>query len=245
MKKHLFGFLLLLLSACQTVTATPSAKSTPTSPPPPTPIPATPTQTFTPAPTSSPTPVPLYFSDEFNAPDTTAWNSFQTGGATAPTLAIENGLLRLDIPAPHTWFYAIHNAHDYQNVTISAKFSSAHSGSAGLVCYYSKDGWLEFNLASDGTYTVLFGQLLAEGIANYLPIASAASEYLAPGAMDYEIGLTCQPDFLSLFINGKLFRKLDVTRFKLESGQVGVTASSFDEAPAIVTFDWFKVDETQ
>lgn len=243
MKKLLLLGCLLLSAACQKATQTPTAESAPTATPLPTLVPATPTQTFTPAPTLTPTPVPLYFTEDFNSPDTAVWNSFQTGGETAPTLTVENGLLRLDLASPNAWFYAIHNAHAYQNVTVSAKFSSAYSGSAGVICRYSKDGWFEFNLASDGTYNVLFGQLLADGIGNYLPIANAATEYLTPNALEYEIGLTCQDNFLSLFIDGKLFRKLDVARFELGAGQVGVTAASFSEAPSIITFDWFKVGE--
>jgi hypothetical protein len=98
-------------------------------------------------------------------------------------------------------------------------------------------------VASDGTYSVLFGQWLAQGIAQYTPIATSGSEYLHSGKLDYEIGLTCQGNILLPRINGKLFRKLDVARFGLAKGRVGINASSFEEVPMIATFDWVKVDE--
>jgi hypothetical protein len=241
MKKYILLGSLILITACQNIPQTPQAESTPTVALPTQPEPATATVTFTSAPTLTATPVPLYFTDDFNAADTTAWTSFQTGGETLPTLRIENGLLRFDLSSPDSWYYAIHSSHDYEDVNVAAKFDGPPSGSTGLICRYSESGWYEFNISSDGTYNVLFGQLLGEGIANYLPIASDPTEYLTPGLMDYEIGLICQENFLSLFINGKLFRKLDVTRFALSEGKAGVSTASFKDVPAIVTLDWFKV----
>jgi hypothetical protein len=200
--------------------------------------------TFTPTPTLTPTPVPLFFTDDFNS-DLGSWVSFQTGGKETPSLKLENDLLRIDISTPDTWYYAIHNAHEYPGVFVNAKFSGTPTGSLGIICDYNESkGWYEFNIASDGTYSILFGQLLAEGIAQYTPIATSGSEYLKPGKLDYEIGLTCQDNILLPQINGKLFRKMDVTRFGLTEGRVGITASSFAEVPMIATFDWFKVGES-
>jgi hypothetical protein len=245
MKKYILLGCLILLTACQNASPTPQTEFTPTIAPPTQPEPATATITFTPAPTLTATPIPLYFTDDFNTGDTSAWTSFQTGGEIPPTLAIENGLLRFDLASPNSWYYAIHSVHEYEDVYVAAKFSGPPTGSTGLICRYSESGWYEFNITSDGTYNVLFGQLLGESVANYLPIASDPSEYLTPGVMDYEIGLLCQQNFLSLFINEKLFRKLDVTRFALTTGKAGVAAASFDEVPAIVTLDWFKVSTPQ
>ncbi len=243
--KKLFLFLgcLTLIIACQNTTSTPQAEATPmaaTMTPPPS---ATATQTFTPAPTLTPTPVPLFFTEEFNA-DLGAWASFQTGGAESPKVNLENDLLRIDFPAPNTWYYAIHNAHEYSDVFVSAKFLGTSTGSIGVICDYSEsNGWYEFNIASDGTYSVLFGQWLVQGIAQYTPIVIKTTEYLHPGKLDYEIGLTCQENTLLLHINGKLFRKLDVTHYGLTKGKIGINASSFDETPMTATFDWVTVSE--
>jgi hypothetical protein len=245
MKKLFLIGCLILITACQSAPATPQASETSapiaaTQTPLPT---ATATMTFTPAPTFTPTPVPLFFTEEFNA-DLGAWASFQTGGAEAPTVTLENDFLRIDFPAPNTWYYAIHSAHEYSGVFVSAKFSGTPTGSLGLICNYSESkGWYEFNIASDGTYSILFGQWMAEGIAQYTPIAVDGSEYIQAGNLTYEIGLTCQDNILMPHINGKLFRKVDVTRYGLTEGKIGINASSFEDVPMIATFDWVKVAE--
>jgi hypothetical protein len=38
---------------------------------------------------------------------------------------------------------------------------------------------------------------------------------------------------------------VDVSRFALTSGKMGIAVASFAEVPAIVTFEWFKVSEIQ
>jgi hypothetical protein len=243
MKKFLAGCL-ILASACQTATPLPMQESastatveTPTQP-------ATDTPAFTPTSAFTLTPVPLFFTDEFNT-DLNAWLSFQTGGESPPETALVGDFLRLDISSPHTWYYFIHNAHTYKDVFISAKFVGTPSGSMGLVCRYSDGGWFEFNIASDGTYNVLFAEWLAEGIAQYTPIATDTSEYLHPGNLDYQIGLTCQENYLLLHINGKLFRKIDVTRFELTEGMAGISAASFEETPMIASFGSFSIGEPE
>ncbi len=239
MKKYLIYGCLIFIIACQTATPAPVTTPTPLPPTQTPPPPATATIIFTPTPTFTATPVPMYFTEEYNT-DMTAWSSFQTGGELSPSLEIVDDRLRLDLVSPNTWYYAIHNSHEYQDVSITAKFSGTPAGSAGVICRYSEDGWFEYNINSDGTYSVLLGQWLADGIASYTPIVNASVEYITPG-MDYEIGLTCQGTFLLLHANGKMFRKLDVARYPLVNGKVGITAASFEEAPAIVMFDWFKV----
>jgi hypothetical protein len=234
---------LTLTAACQGVRPSSQVESTPmaaTQTPLP---PATTTIAFTPTQTLTPTPVPLFFTEDFNT-DLGAWVSFQTGGEKSPTVKLENGFLRIDFSSPNTWYYAIHNAHSYPNIFVSAKFSGTPSGSIGVICDYSEsNGWYEFDVASDGTYSVLFGQWLAQGIAKYIPIETDKTEYLHTEKLDYEIGLTCQDNILLLHINGKLFRKLDVTRYGLPKGRIGIDASSFGEVPMITTIDWVKAEE--
>jgi hypothetical protein len=241
MKKLFLIGCLILTSACQATPPAPQAESTPLVTIP------TPVQFASPTPTLSPpsmftaAPVPLYFTAEFNA-DMSAWTTFQTGGAQSPVTALENDSLHITLASPNTWYYAVHNAHEYSSVFVSAKFSGSPSGSAGVICNYSEaNGWYEFNLASDGTYNILFGQWLSAEIAQYQPILRDRTEYLQVGNLNYEIGLTCANNTLFLYINGKLFRKIDVTRYGLTSGKIGVAAASFDETPMNAIFDWVKV----
>jgi hypothetical protein len=48
-----------------------------------------------------------------------------------------------------------------------------------------------------------------------------------------------------LYINKKLFRKLDVSHYGLTEGMIGINASSFEEIPMIATFDWVKISEPE
>lgn len=246
MKKYilLIGFLTLTV-ACNIGIPAPDVESTPTTTLPPTPVPAAATPTIPPAPTDTPIPAPppFFFTDEFDTPST-FWQFFQTGGTDAPLTAFENGQLRINISSPDTWYLGIHNAHPYSNIFIRAKLSASPSGSVGLVCRYNEtQGWYEFNIASDGTYSALFGQWLAPGIAKYIPLATDANSGLNPGNINSEIGLSCQDNFMILYVNETLLRRLDVTRYGLAEGNIGVTAASFVETPMTAFFDWVKVSQ--
>lgn len=230
---------LTLTIACQITASRPVSVSTPTTTLRPTPIPAA----IIPTDTSSPTLPPLYFTEEFGTASP-FWEFIQTGGADIPLTTYENGILRIDISAPHTWYLGIHNAHTYSNILITAKSSAMPTGSIGLVCRYDESkGWFEFNIASDGTYSVLFGQWLAPDIVQYKPIVTDSTRHLEAGNLDYEIGLSCQDNSLLLYVNGELLRKKDIERFELGEGNIGITAASFTETPMTVFFEWIKVDE--
>ncbi|MFZ5880531.1 MAG: hypothetical protein ACOY0R_14280 [Chloroflexota bacterium] len=251
MKKIFLIGCLLLTAACSSVggqTPTPRTESTP-SPVLPTRTPteaATATLTPSPAPSLTPTPSPRYFTDEFELVPP-AWAILQSSGAEAPVVDNPNGILTLFLTEPYSWVYVMYGAHEYTNVYIEASAASSESEpvSLGLVCRYSEaNGWYEFNVSEDGTYNVLFGQWLADGVAAYQPIAADVSEYIHTDGGQNQVGLDCQENTLWLYLNGKLFRKLDVSRFGLAEGKVGLAAASFENTPAAAGFDWVKVGQT-
>lgn len=244
-KLLLIGF--LLLAACQTATPPPMLVTPPTATAtlPPTPVPEPSIPTIPPAPTISPSPEPppLYFTEEFDFPSA-YWDFFQTGGTLPPSALFENGMLRIDIPSADTWWMGIHNVHTYADVFVRAKAAVGAPGSMGLVCRYSEtNGWYEFNVASDGAYNALYGQRLAPEVAKYIPLIPTGAGRLDPASPNYEIGLSCRENFLNLYVNGALIRRVDVANFGLTDGNIGVTASSFGEAPMIVLFEWVRVGE--
>jgi len=148
--------------------------------------------------------------------------------------------------SPFTWAYAVYDPQEYEDVRMDARFTNqaGSPASIGLICRYSEaDGWLEYNVNSDGTYNVLYGQWLASGIANYLPVLSSASNAIQPSGTSQEIGLICSGTTLSLFIDQTLIRNVDVSRFTLTTGKIGITASSFENIPVIAAFDWVSVSE--
>jgi hypothetical protein len=250
-KLPLIGLFLLIIcllpSGCQTATETPAPISTPTATRlVPTPVPATPTPAFTPSPTLTPEPPPRFFTEEFDTVPA-HWSTLSASGDSGRIETLnQNGKLIFELYNPNAWLYTIYGAQAYDTVHIEASIESSGSNVnyMGLICSYDEQaGWFEFNISSDGSYTVLYGHWLGEGIASYIPIANGDSEYIHVGNGTNEMGLDCLGDALQLYINGKLFRKLDVSRFDLTGGKVGFAVASFEELPVVLAFDWVKVSE--
>lgn len=246
MKKIILIALLLLASACQTATPTPTPAPPPTATAtlPPTPLPATstPEPTSTPAPT--PTPFPRFFTQEFDAPFE-GWLILQGGSEMTPNVRVEAGALRLQLDVPYAWLYALYGAEDYADVYIEAEYvnSALTPAAAGLVCRYNEtEGWLEYNILTDGTYNVLYGKWLDTGVADYLPILDGTAPVKQSGEIQ-QIALTCTGTTLYLHLNGTIIRSVNVERYALPAGKAGVTASSFENAPVIAAFERVTVRE--
>jgi hypothetical protein len=246
MKKLFLIGCLILLTACQP--ATPTSTATPLLPTAtlsPTPIPVTDTPQPTPTPEFTPTPLPRFFTDEFEA-SLTGWDILQAGNEAAPNVRNENSNLILQMDAPYNWVYAVYGAQDYENIRIDTLFTNqaGSPASIGLVCRYSEtEGWLEYNVSTDGTYNLLYGSWLASGIADYLPIMDGASNLIQPSGAAQEIGMICSGTTVSLLVNQTIVRNVDVSRFELTIGRIGVTASSFENAPVVAAFNWLRVSE--
>jgi len=237
----------MLITACQPAAdaPTPAAPLFPTATLPLTLIPATVTPPPTSTPELTPTPLPRLFTNEFDA-SLAGWVILQAGNDSVPNIKTENSNLILQMDSPYTWVYAIYGAQDYEDIRIDAQFENqaGSPSSIGLICRYSEsEGWLEYNVSTDGTYNVLYGKWLASGIADYLPILSASSKEIQPSGASQEIGLICSDTTVSLFVNQTLIRKTDVSRYELSEGKVGITVSSFENAPVTAAFDWVKVSE--
>ncbi len=238
-------FLLAALSAaCQSTatgslpTATQSARPlpSPSAIPKSTASPIPPTETLAPAARS--------FTEGFDG-NLPYWSFIQVdNGQPASQPAIQGGFLVFDLSSPNQWVYAVYDGPDYADVRIDAQVEdrSGANGNYGVVCRYTeKDGWYEFNVFADQTYELLFGQWLAPGVARFTPLLRTKSEKIRPDAN--EVGLLCQDNTLTPFINGVQMRKWDVTRFALPKGKVGISTSSFETVPTTMAFDWVKVSE--
>ena len=247
MKKFLIGCFLFLTACAPAATPTAIAPLFPTVTISPSLIPVTDTPAPTATQTLEPTltPLPRLFTNEFDS-SLAGWVILQAGSEATPNIKTENSSLILQMDSSYSWVYAVYGAEDYDNIRVDAKFvNSALSPAAiGLICRYSEtDGWLEYNILTDGTYNVLYGKWLSSGVADYLPILSGSSNAIQQSGTSQEIGLICSDTFLSLFIDQTLVRRVDVSSYKLTTGKVGLTASSFENTPVIATFDWVKVSE--
>jgi hypothetical protein len=211
-------------------------------------MPATVPPTFTPSPTSTLTPLPPepYFTEEFDS-GLNYWSTLYASGDSSRVNTLnENSKLTFEIYSPLTWIYAIYGAFEYERVQIETRIESLGSelNSMGLICHYDEEeGWYEFNISNDGSYNVLHGQWLTEGIAAYTPILDDTSDQIARGNSINEIGLGCHDNIVQLYINSQLIRNLNVEHIGLTGGKVGLSMGSFEEPPVILSFDWVQVSE--
>jgi len=246
---------LFLLTACQvpskdqnaTSMPTPGAQATATRSTP-TVEPATVAPTISPSPTLTATPRPpeRYFTEEFDTVPGTWSTLYASSDSNQVEILNENSKLTFEIYSPVTWMYAVYGAFEYDAVYIATRVESLGSevNSMGLICNYDEqEGWYEFNISNDGSYHVLHGQWLAEGIANYTPILEDTSARIVTGNSANEIGLGCYEDTVQLYINGELIRNLNVAHIGLTGGKVGLSLGSFEETPVILSFDWVKISE--
>ncbi len=245
MKKLILLGCLILTSACQPATPTLEPSFFPTSTPQPTLIPVTltPEPTHTPAP--SPTPFPRLFTNEFDS-TLEGWAILQAGNDSVPNVKTEKGSLVLQMDSPYLWLYVLYGPQDYSNVRIDTQFTNRAltPASTGLICRYSEEkGWFEYNIFADGTYNVLFGRWLSVGITEYLPITDGTSKEILPTGSIQKIGLTCSDATLSLFVNDILIREVDVSRYELTEGKIGMSAASYENTPIVMGFDWVMVGE--
>jgi hypothetical protein len=243
MKKLFLLGCLLLLTACQLATPTPSASLFPTQ----TALPTLVRFTDTPAPTSTlePTPTlfPQFFTDEFDALNA-GWVILQAGNDSVPNIKNENSRLILEMDSQYTWVYALYGAQDYTSVRVDTRFvnNALSPASIGLICNYSEtQGWFEYNVTTDGTYNLLYGKWLSNGVADYLPILDGSSNAIQQSGVEQQLGLICNGTTLTLLIDENILRSVDVSRFEMTTGKVGLAASSYENTPVIAAFDWVKV----
>jgi hypothetical protein len=236
--------LTILLVACQPAvintpapqTATELPAPTATASPSPSPLPATPTETVAPA--------PLAFTEQFDG-SLPYWTFQQIdNGQLAPNPLAEGGFLVFALTGPNQWVYAFYRVPTFADVRVDAQVEIRATGESafGIVCRYSEEqGWYELNVYPDQTYALLFGQWLAPALARYTPLFRNGSEKIK--ADSNQIGLLCQGDMLTPFINGVKMRSLQEDKFGLKEGKIGVSAASFESVPLTVAYDWVKVSE--
>jgi hypothetical protein len=185
---------------------------------------------------------PRDFTEVFDAASP-YWAAFETNG-TGPDVQVQDGHLRFNLGAATTWAYSIYEGQDYQAVRLDTQVEvlSGADGAVGLVCRYTEtSGWYELNIYAGGTYTLLYGRWLAEGVARYAPMYQGNSEKIEAGTN--QIGLLCQGNTLTPFINNVQMKVYEDHRYGLQDGLVGLTAASFNDIPFAAAFDWVKVSE--
>ena len=208
--------------------------------------PVTVTSTAIPIPTTTATlpPPEQYFKEEFNSAPM-YWAILLSSGDSASVESQQHdSALTFSLSSPYTWAYAIYGAFEYDSAYITAEFQSRGSkiNAIGLVCHYNEQkGWYEFNISSDGNYSVLYGQWLADGVASYEPIWDDVSERILIGDSTNKVGLDCYENTVQVSINDRIIRKFSVEKYGLQKGKVGLSLASFEDAPLTVSFNWMEI----
>ncbi len=234
--KRSFLLLCIFLFACQPkkITSTPPPLTKTVTPSP------QPTATLEPTATLTPTPAPRYFTENFDS-SLSHWSTLATN-TVVPDVQLQSGFLIFNLRQPNDWADTIYFGKSYQDVRVDAQVEvrAGNDGTVGIVCRYSQiNGWYEFNIYADQTYMLMYGQWLSPGIARYTPLHHTSSEKIKQGSN--QIGLVCQGDTLTPYINNVRMITYKDTKVGLTDGNIGLTASSFTDAPFVAAFDWVKV----
>lgn len=178
----------------------------------------------------------VYYFTEFED-DLADWTYFLMSGEDGNfTLGAENSKLRVDIQKRQTYVYLVNNALDVANVRIdtSTENLGRNANNISLICRYSDRGWYEFNIASNGEYTILEYD---NNIQDYRALWTGGSTLINMGQEVNEYTAVCQGEELSLYINGGFVKTIKDNTMK--SGLAGISVSSFEATPIIVDFDAF------
>lgn len=178
----------------------------------------------------------VYYFTEFED-DLADWTYFLMSGKDENfTLNAENGKLRFDIQQRDTYVYLINNALDVADVRIDTSNENLgrNANNISLMCRYSDRGWYEFNIASNGEYSILRYDANNQ---TYRALWTGGSTLINMGQEVNEYSAVCQGDSLSLYINGGFVKTIKDDSIK--SGLAGISVSSFGSIPIIVEFDAF------
>lgn len=240
-----------------TATVVPTQEAIPTDPPPqpteapPTEAPATEapaTEVVTEEPVSQ---AQQFFTEEFDNPLSGDWTTFTITDPNASDLEkvnveADSGNLIWDFDSEYVYYYLFYNAFEYEDVTVEARADNRgkNNNSVSLICRYDEEvGWYEFNIANNGLYDILYAEVLDSGKIRYHRIANGGSNAIKQGKDVNEYSATCQGEELTLNINGDEVISIDDRNYRLRSGQVGVSVSSFNVLPILIEMDWVRISE--
>ncbi len=225
----------------------------PTNPPPPTEVPPT---EEPPATEVVVTEEPVsqsqqFFTEEFDTPLSGDWDILTVTGSDKAdpdkvTVESQDGKLVWNFDSEYVYYYLFYNAFDYEDVQLAVRADNRgrNNNSISLICRYDPDiGWYEFNIANNGLYDILYGEVKSNGDIGYNRIANGGSNAIKQGKEVNEYEIICKDTELTLMINGDEAISVTEKNFGLRTGQVGVSVSSFDVLPIIIEMDWVKIDE--
>ncbi len=197
--------------------------------------------TATPQPTEVPptrTPIPTrdpYGTEEFDDEAVLDdWDYLYFGDPGSSDYYVEDGALAIEITEEDSYAYLFYTGGgSYEDVRLEAQVrnSGANRNWISLVCRQTARGWYEFNVGSDGYYTIYS----YNGLSGFTQLYSGGSQAIKTGDDMNVFTATCIGNELSLAINGVETRT--VTNDDWTRGNVGVSVSAYDVLPVVAFFD--------
>jgi hypothetical protein len=155
---------------------------------------------------------------------------------------LDDGGVWFDINLEDTYIYLFNENYTYDDVSIELEVENTgphNSQYINLVCRYTPDeGWYEFSVAASGMVQ-LWRYSFDDG---YILIEEGGSTAINQGNATNDFKMTCVGNELSLFINGKQWRKA-FTDSNYRKGFIGLSAGSMNVFPIQVFFNWVEVTE--
>lgn len=232
-----------------TATAVPPTETPVPTEVPPTDVPAT----EVPPPTDIPiAEAPAYYFEEFDGSASSFYPSdyyyFIMNGPDEMDEDVysDNGKLVFEIDTEDTYIYLYYGPWIYTDVRIGLEADNlgANSQSISLFCRYDDTrGWIEFNIAGDGTYNILaFDEL---GGTGYNLLYNGGSTAIKIGKQTNTYVAECIGDEIALYVNDVEVKTMTIPnayRF-IDEGYVGFSVSSFNNVPVVVEMEWFGIEE--
>lgn len=186
-----------------------------------------------------------FFVEEFDA-EFSGWSTVVTrGDVDLLDLQTKNGALVFDIGARNLSAISFLPTSLVKNVWIDLRVLNPGGTefAVNMACRYNRDeGWYQFEIFNSGLFNLYFvtwddnlkpePTLLAKGGSDAMRFIPQANT----------LSMICNDRTLSLFVNGKLAASYEDNEYVLAAGQVGIGVSSFDDIPAVVAFDWLKLE---
>jgi hypothetical protein len=170
--------------------------------------------------------------------DINGWSWFITSGSEDKTqIYRDRGRVVFELVDKDIYAYLMYDEYTYNDVKISTLVENRGKTptSVSLICRYEiSSGWYEFNIGSDGLFTILrYDGTLADG--EYVFLVSGGSNQIRTGREVNEYAVSCEGETLTLWIND--IKTKTINDSTLTEGKIGISASSYNVTPIIVEFD--------
>jgi hypothetical protein len=187
---------------------------------------------LTPSPTAEPVRLPYYFVEDFRD-DLAGWSHFVVGNQETEDYKLyrERGRMIYMIDAVDTGVYQIYDEQSYSDVRVDVQAENVGTlSSVSILCGYLEGwGWMEYNITSQGLYSLR--HVNKNGEISLLHEGASLSINLGEDMNDYTLICSASRS-VSLFANTRQLYYRD--SFDVPVGRVGVGVWAYDLHPVTV-----------